>query len=375
MSKEIPFIKPTFPSSNELIGDYEEIIKNNWYTNFGPFEQLLRTEIEKFVAQDVSASTVNNATSGLLAAVLALLGKGDGTKYIIVPSFTFVAGPQAIVWCGYKPLFVDIDAESLQTDIMHAERVIAEKRNEIVGVLLCNTLGVGDPMIDRWETLCHDENLPLIIDSAAGFGSRYADGHYLGGRGDCEIFSFHATKPFAVGEGGAVISRNTQLIAKIDSIQNFGFEKPRNATYLGFNGKLQEVNAAIGLRQIAGYKARLESRSAVFRAYAGAFSSAEIRFQTNAENSSHFCCSIITPNRHSKERILKSLHSSGVQARDYYNPLVSDQSYFTENKDNAHSEGLGVSKDIASRIVSLPVHDQMATEDILSITNIVINNL
>ena len=191
----IPFINPQFPDASLLAEDFEQIKANNWYTNFGPYEVKFKSALEAFIGQSVHASTFNNATSALLAALITIFGKGNDTKYIVVPSFTFVAGPQAIVWCGYKPLFLDIDPNTLQMDANGYNALPEAVKKQVVGVLFCNTFGVGDPNIGAWQTLCKKENLPLIIDSAAGFGSLYSDGSYIGAQGDCEIFSFHATKP------------------------------------------------------------------------------------------------------------------------------------------------------------------------------------
>ncbi len=123
-----------------------------------------------------------------------------------MPSFTFVAVAQAALWAGYRPWFIDIDADTWQPSAPSARAVLECSRDRVAGILLANVFGVGNPQVGAWEDLAAQWDLPIVIDSAAGFGSAYADGERLGGRGACEIFSFHATKPFAIGEGGALVS-------------------------------------------------------------------------------------------------------------------------------------------------------------------------
>ena len=362
----VPFIKPLFPDTNKLAAEYERIKLNNWYTNCGPNENNFREEIEKYIGQSTHAATFNNATSALLAAIIGCLGRGDSTKYIVVPSFTFVAGPQAIVWCGYKPLFFDINPSTLQMDINGFDSMPNDIKNKIAGILFCNTFGVGDPGIDRWVEVSKDYKIPLMVDSAAGFGSRYEDGTYLGARGDCEIFSFHATKPFAIGEGGAVVSKNKKLIDKLYAIQNFGFNNNRDSTELGFNGKLQEINAAIGLLQLKDFRNRLSVRQNTVREYKKSLEPKGYKFQDNIENSSACFVNIICKSSVDKNNVLINLTNGGIQARDYYNPVVHKQDYFRHTPTPIK---LKQTDDVASKIISLPVHDNMSIEIIERITS------
>lgn len=285
MQYNVPFIKPTFPSEEEISKDYIEIVKANWYTNFGPYEQKFRRSLGEYIGQSTVAITFNNATSGLMAAIISLLGHGDGSQYILVPSFTFIAGAQAIIWCGYKPFFIDIDIKNLQMDYKIAENEL-HNSSSVAGILLCNSFGIGNPDIDKWESIAKARSLPLIIDSAAGFGSKYKDGRLLGAKGDCEIFSFHATKPFAVGEGGAVFTKNPKLASVIKDITNFGFGNNRDTEYLGFNAKMQEFNAAIGLAQLKKFNQQLQSRKLTYIKYLEGLKSYNFDFIENAENSS-----------------------------------------------------------------------------------------
>ncbi|TAM65978.1 DegT/DnrJ/EryC1/StrS family aminotransferase [Mycobacterium sp.] len=363
MPAEIPFIQPSFPVPSELAEDFEAIVQANWYTNFGPKEQQFARALGEYLGPDLHIATLANGTLALIAALHVTLGRGMRDRYLLMPSFTFVAVAQAAQWTGYRPWFIDIDAATWQPSVASASAVLKTSRDQVAGILLPNVFGVGNPDIDAWEKLATEWDLPIVIDSAAGFGSAYVDGRRVGGRGACEIFSFHATKPFAVGEGGALVSRDLQLVEQTHRFQNFGFDESRECTQLGMNGKLQEISAAIGLRQLVGLDRRLASRRKVFDCYRTELSSIGLQFQPNAEASSLCFVSACCTSADHKATVLAALQEQAVQARDYYNPPLHLQQHFVADP-QLRSVDLPATMDICSRIVSLPVHDNMAPDDV-----------
>lgn len=375
MKSEIPFIKPSFPSPTDFAKDVEQIVKANWYTNSGPIERMFSSELRDYLGQDLQVATFANGTLALLAAIHSAVGSGDRSKFLMMPSFTFVAVPQAAIWNGYLPYFVDIDPSTWQMDSGTAREIIRSARDQIAGVILPNAFGVGNPAIAEWNEISDEFELPVVIDSAAGLGSRYADGLLLGGRGHCEIFSFHSTKPFGIGEGGALVSANAEVVDQAYEFQNFGFDKSRMSRTLGLNGKLSEIHAAIGRRQLTGLASRIEHRKVTFQRYAAAFRTYDLGFQTNAVNSSHFCANIAVPSAEHKTRVLQMLATERVQARDYYNPPLHIHPYFRKHYPSMNRSDLGVTESLCSRIISLPVHDHMDTVDIERIISAVLDGL
>jgi dTDP-4-amino-4,6-dideoxygalactose transaminase len=368
MSFNIPFIKPNFPEAGDIASDYTQILKSNWFTNFGPFERQFAKEIGSYVGPEYYATTFSSATAGLTASVLAVIGFGDGSKQILMPSFTFAAGADVLLLCGYKPLFVDIEPNGMHMDLDATKKVLDDEtqRSNIVGILFCNAFGVGATNIEAWEALSHEARLPLIIDSAAGFGSLYKQDVKVGTAGVCEVFSFHATKPFAIGEGGAVVSRSKELIDLMNSIQNFGFDNKRNATQLGLNGKLQELNAAIGLRQLKTFPSVLESRKSVFNMYQDQLDSDKFQLQANAENASLCFASVIVKDSRKRDSYLDALKKSGIDAKTYYSPSLHKQDYF---KQFTSMTNLEVTELVDNSVISLPIHDSMESSDINHIIN------
>lgn len=367
-SREIPFIRPSFPGPAELAEDFRRIAHTNWYTNFGPKERQFARALGDYLSPDqgpeLHVATLANGTMALIAAMHLTFGAGDRDRYLLMPSFTFVGVAQSALWTGYRPWFVDVDAKTWQPCANSARTVLEHSRDRIAGIVLPNVFGVGNPDIDAWEELAAEWDLPLVIDSAAALGSTYADGTRVGGRGACEIFSLHATKPFAVGEGGALVSRDPRIVEQTYKFQNFGFTDSRESAHLGMNGKLQEINAAIGLRQLAKFDHRLASRRGVLESYRTGLAEVDVCFQQNAEASSLCFASVCCATTEHKAAVLTSLHGDAIQARDYYNPPQHRHPYFTTNDGSLQSTDLSVTEDICSRIVSLPVHDQMATGDV-----------
>lgn len=363
MKYKIPFIKPSFPSTDDLLIDYENIISSNWFTNFGPYEKKFSIAMANFIGKHVYASTISNCTLGLEAAISILLSSSK--KNVIIPSFTFAAGAEALIRNGFDPVFIDIDNETWQPNIEQAEILLTKYGDNIAGILLCNIFGVGNENITEWELLAKKKNIPLIIDSAAGFGSVYPDGTMVGGRGDCEIFSMHATKPFAVGEGGIVASRSEEFIEKVRSWQNFGFEEDRNVHRIGTNAKLQEINAAIGLRQLKAYKKRLENRRKVLDIFKQRLTKYGFNFQKNDNLSTVPFASMVV---NEAEQIYHKLLQSGIEVRRYYSPLHNQQLFKKYNHINV---SLTVTEKISSSILSLPVYDNMNDKDLNYITKVI----
>lgn len=363
MPAEIPFIRPSFPKPAELAEEFDEIVRANWYTNFGPKERQFARALGDYLGPGLHVATFANGTLALIAALHATLGPGTRERYLLMPSFTFVAVAQAALWAGYRPWFIDIDPDTWQPSAPSARAVLEGSRDRIAGILLANVFGVGNPQIGDWEVLAAEWDLPIVVDSAAGFGSVYADGERVGGRGACEIFSFHATKPFAVGEGGALASRDPRLVEQARKLGDFGFAG-RECTQFGINGKLPELSAAIGLRQLAGLDDRLASRHNVFDRYRAELGGVGLRFQPNADASSICFVSVWCESADHKAAVLASLRQDAIRAHDYYNPPQHLQPYFVANPELVRSADLAVTEDICLRIVSLPVHHYMAPDDV-----------
>lgn len=357
MSPPIPFLAPELPPAADIASDYGDILRSGVFTNSGPMELAFTSAAAAFVG-NVRACVVSSGTSGIELALRATAL--PGRTRVLVASFTFAAGPLCILRVGRAPVFLDVDAPSWQPSISDARRYVADHGADVAAILLTTTFGVANGQIDEWENLAADHGLPLIIDSAAGFGSTDADGTPLGSHGHCEIFSLHATKTLGIGEGGLVTSRSSTLIDQINELKNFGFGPSHASGSIGTNAKLPELSCAIASRQLATLTARILARQELLMSYAAVLEPLGFSFQPGAERSALAFVSALAPDRAARYAVLRKFYEDHIEARTYYNPPVHAQPVF------ANSETVGtlpVTHSMANRILSLPTRSNMAQSD------------
>ena len=235
--KEIHVGRPNIGNRERLIRRIYDMLDRNWFTNNGPYVQEFEKKIANFVGVR-NCVAMCNATVSLEIAIRALELTGE----VIVPSFTFIATAHALQWQEVTPVFCDIDSRSHNIDPNQIEKMITPRTSGIIGV---HTWGRACE-IDALEAIAQRRNLCLMFDAAHAFGCSYK-GKLIGGFGRCEVFSFHATKFFNTFEGGAVLTNDDALAEKMRLMRNFGFQGYDKVVYIGTNGKMTEVSAAMGL--------------------------------------------------------------------------------------------------------------------------------
>lgn len=366
MSKEVPFIKPKLPSAEELTEDLQRIRANNYYSNSGPVYHEFKEEIEKYLGQDLTAVMVSNATLGLMLAIKAIMGKTRAKKYVAIPSFTFAAGPLAIKWCGLEPLFFDVDAKTTQPHPEHIKEILKNYGDELAGVVLLNNFGIGNESLHEWEELLGSKKIPFIIDSAAGFGSTYSNSNLLGGEGVCEIFSFHATKPFGIGEGGLITTKDKKLAHQLEAMKNFGFNQEKETEFFGMNAKITELDCAIALRILEKFPDTLTDRRRTYKRYKSHLRSKKVAFLPGAEKAAiQFATILVDPTK--RDLIIETLKKNKIEARTYYAPAVNTFSLFKD----CPSSDLTNTVELSKRVISLPVHPDMEPEVVDRICGII----
>ena len=144
-----------------------------------------------------------------------------------MPSYTFIASVSAIMWAGFEPVFVDVEPDGWHVDPISVERAADRFGESIALIMSCSTFGTLQPddLLNRLRAIAQRIGSPLLVDSAAGFGSTLPDGRHRGCDGDLDVYSFHATKPFAIGEGGLVVAPDLPTAAEVGSLVNFGFDQ------------------------------------------------------------------------------------------------------------------------------------------------------
>lgn len=352
--EHVPFLSPTVPPVEDLVADYRAIIASGVFSNGGRMDRDLVAAVEAWVGGGVFATAVCNCTVGIELAVRATFLERPRA---IVPAFTFAAGPLALVSAGYTPDFIDVDVDTWQPSLDHARDILERSASEHAGVLLPATFGVANEQVAEWEELAAAHGLPLVIDSAAGLGAEYESGVRLGARGTCEIFSIHATKMVAAGEGGLVTSRDPDLIARLNQAKNFGFGPGRATVRWGTNAKLPELTAALALRQLEALPGRLCARREVQATYEQMLGPLGLRFQPGALHSAPAFVSALMPTERSRDEAIRALSDELIESRMYYNPPVHRHPYFAEL---APAGALASTDELCSRIISLPISDGLS---------------
>jgi len=350
-----PFIRPTIPPPDAWLDLLEPAYRERRYSNFGPVATRLENALEqRYAPAGRKAVLVSSGTAGLVAALLAL----DVQGYVAMPSFTFPATAAAVMLAGCRPLFVDVSPQTWELDLAQLERALGRQR--VGAILHVRTLGLCR-RLDELQALAKAAAVPLVIDAAASLGGRDEHGAWVGDAGDAEVFSMHATKVFGVGEGGAVFVRDA-LAERLRRTVNFGLLDGAPAVP-GFNGKLSEVHAAIGLAVLERIDGFLARRAEVARRYRTEMAAADLEHPPNAGSPPWQTYPVALPGP--AEPLARRLVASGVGVRRYYTPpLHLTSPYATDAR-------LPVTEDLAERILCLPVYSDMSDGELGEIVAIV----
>lgn len=229
--------RPNICNREGFLRRINDLFDRRWLTNAGPFVR----EFEEKVAALLGVKHCIAMCNGTVALEIAIRALGL-TGEVIVPSFTFVATAHALAWQEIQPVFCDVDARTHNLDPVKVEAMITPRTSAIMGVHLwgrgCDTEALAE--------IARRRGLRLLFDAAHAFACSHG-GRMIGSFGEAEVFSFHATKFFNTAEGGAVVTNDDALAAKMRLMKNFGFAGFDNVIHVGTNGKMSELSAAMGL--------------------------------------------------------------------------------------------------------------------------------
>jgi dTDP-4-amino-4,6-dideoxygalactose transaminase len=363
----IRFQRPSLPSAAAIEAYLAAAREERWFSNFGPCCLQLRERLRDMAGCD--AVPVANATLGLAVAVTALRRRGPpGATEAAVPSFAFAASAQAAIWNGLEPVFVDVDPEHWHLAPEALERALDQRAGQIAVVIALSSFGTPPPpaVRRRWEEACRSAGVPLLVDSAAGFGGRAADGTLVGAQGDAEVVSFHAVKPLAIGEGGAVFARDPDLKAEILRLTQFGFDDQRQVVDRhGINAKLSEPSAAIALAALDDFERHLNARRAAATRILERLPSG-YRLQQGHEHGTWQFVPVAAASREARDAVLEGAIRK-VEMRRYYEPLHLMQGF----ADASRASSLHVTEDLGGRMLSMPMADDLSLGEIEAIVEAV----
>jgi perosamine synthetase len=255
-------MRPWFgEEEKKAINSYME--EDGFITEFKNTE-LLEKKIDNFT-NTKECILVNNGTISLTLAALALdIKAGDE---VIIPNYTMIAGPNSIQIFGGKPVFVDVEKETLCLDIKKTKKAITPKTKAIM--LMSANGRYPKSGINSFLELCKNKNISLIEDAAQSLGSFYPDGSHIGSKGDIGSFSFSAPKIISTGQGGALITNNTELASRLRKLKDFGRSSGGNDVHdsIGYNFKFTELQAVIGIEQMKKLAWRIDRKKAIYKRF------------------------------------------------------------------------------------------------------------
>lgn len=350
----IPVTKPYLPNREKLNQYIDGIYERNWLTNNGPLLQDLTGRLEKYLGVE-NLLLVSNGTLALQVAYRAL-GitdfEGRESNEAITTPFTFIATASSLKWEGVEPVFSDIDAETWCLDPAQIESKITPKTKAILPVhVFGNACDV-----EAIDNIAQKYDLKVIYDAAHAFGVTYK-GQSLLNYGDASTLSFHATKLFHCIEGGAIVFKNKQDLERAKQIINFGISESDNIDTLGMNAKMNEFQAAMGLCVLDELESNLTYRAEVWNNYAESLGSHYQLQKLNPQihyNYAYF--PIVFDTSEQANQVLNALKENNIIARRYFFPSLDTINYFKLE----HYQP--ISKDIASRILCLPIYYTLDTE-------------
>ncbi|UDM51225.1 DegT/DnrJ/EryC1/StrS aminotransferase family protein [Cupriavidus sp. MP-37] len=362
MSAPKPFEQQVFVTRPMLpsLSRYQELVaqiwETGWLTNGGGKHAALERELGTFLGSR-HVSLFNNGTIALIAACKALRLHGE----VITTPFTFPATTHVLDWGNITPVFCDIDPVRLTIDPRRIERLITSRTTGIMGVhvygIPCHTHLIQD-IADAY-------GLRVVYDAAHAFGTEI-DGVPVAEYGDCTMFSFHATKLFHTAEGGALVVKDPELKQRIDLLKNFGIKNEVDVVMPGINGKLNELQAAMGLANLECMdeeRAKRARVAAVYRERLDCVTGLECVTLPEGVKPSlqYFVIRVHSGGKVTRDQLYEELKAFNVLSRRYFYPLCSEFSCYQALPSAAPSE-LPVAYQISREVLALPFYGNLGEE-------------
>ncbi|MFC4357680.1 DegT/DnrJ/EryC1/StrS family aminotransferase [Halobium salinum] len=371
MPSNIPLFE--IPWDEREISNATRSISRGSHWTKGPFVDEFEDRLADYFGVD-HALTVNSGTTALGAA-LKSLGVGRGDK-VIVPSFTFVATVNSVQLAGAKPAFADIERETLGLDPESVEAVITD---DVVGLLPVHPYGAGC-RIEELVDIAADYGCWVLEDAAETFGAE-VDGRKLGTFGEAAALSFCQNKVLTTGEGGAIITDDDDLATQIRLYRSHGrasssfFESAQTGTYvsLGTNIRMPDLIASIGCAQLDKIDDLIGGRQAAAGRLNDGFSAVKgvepVPYHPNGTNV-YQLYSVVLGDGVDRDELIASLAADGVAAKVYWEPSAHQTDYY-RGQERYTNVTLPVTEEIASRVLSLPIHPKLTEAETDRVVNAV----
>lgn len=352
----IPITKPTLPPYEDVEPVIREIYTSGQITNGKYVRAFEKKAAEYLGVKHVIAAP--SCTMGLITLFSTLPAESE----IVIPSFTFSATFQGLLWNGFTARLVDCN-ESCNIDVSQVEQAITPKTKAIVAVHLYGTA----TDLEELEAIANAHNLPLFFDAAHGFGAKYK-GKRLGGFGNAEVFSLGPAKTLPVGEGGLIATNDDELARQVRVVSNHG--QPPNSldcVVKSLNGRLEEINAAIGIRVMDDVDDCIARRQKLAAMYFEQLADmAGLSFPVvpeHAGTSFKDFCVFVDPEQFGmdREQLLVQLEKDEIQAKRYFYPPIHE---LTVARGLFEGVSLPNAELKSSRVLALPMYSHMPFEEV-----------
>lgn len=358
---KIPLIRPDLPAMDEVKEEFGEILGNGRITNFGKYATRFEACAAAYLG--TPAVAVSSGTMGLLFTLCAL-GLERGQK-VILPSFTFMATAQAVLFAGGIPVFAEVD-DDLNLSVADLEELL-ERHPDTGAVIAVHMYGLPARVAEIQAAVAGasrkaSRKIPVVYDAAHAFGASI-DNCRVGGFGDAEVFSLSVTKVLVAVEGGLVSSRRPELIERIRCMRNYGIESNYNAQFAGMNGKMSEFHALVGLHNLRRMDSLMAARQERARLYRQRVETASgFRLVAWPEGGGHTFKDFtvrVPPawGQSERNRCIAWMAAHGVETRAYFFPPVHEQGHFRGFADRP----LPKTEALSRRVITLPFHSSMTT--------------
>jgi dTDP-4-amino-4,6-dideoxygalactose transaminase len=357
--------RPNLGDRARLMTRVNDLLDRNWLTNDGPFV----LEFEQAIVERLGVEHCVVMCNGTIALEIATRALGLHGE-VIVPAFTFVATAHALQWQEITPVFCDVDPATHTIDPAKVEALITPRTTGILGVHLwgrpCDVAGVAE-IADR-------RGIELLFDAAHAFGTSYR-GRMIGNFGRAEVLSFHATKFLNSFEGGAVVTNDGALADQMRLMRNFGFVDYDTVDYIGTNGKMTEVCAAMGLTSLESFEAFRAVNLRNYETYRRALSAIPgirlLEYDLAEQNNFQYIVLEIDEDEFglSRDHLLAVLWTENVRARRYFYPGVHNMEPYRSRYPQA-KESLAQTESLMQRVLTLPTGTAVEVADIEKVCSI-----
>jgi dTDP-4-amino-4,6-dideoxygalactose transaminase len=361
-----PLIAPNPPRLSTQLEALRRVEASGVFSNNGPEVRAFEAEATATLFGGRGASlAVGNATLGLMIALREAAGDQPAGRYALMPALTFAATAQAALWAGLTPLICDIDPHDWSASAEAEERLLREYGDRIAVLLPYATFGNAIDL-DRYAWLQRQHGVGVVVDAAASLGTRDESGAGFGADAPfAVVHSMHATKTFAVAEGGLIHSGDERLIDRLRAMANFGFETGRCATLPGLNAKLPEVIAVMARAKLAEIEAVCDHRAALERAYRDQLVGVDFQQVEGQRRASQFMPILLPENLAARRPAMcAALAADGIGCGCYFSPHLGEQPLFQRE---GRLLPTPVANSLAARMLSLPINDALSVADVHAI--------